>query len=74
MKVRVLRAFLQGGARQEPGSVIELPEGQARELIHMGKAEAAATLPPVSGPLTTQSVAELVPGTAARRGRSKDAS
>ena len=63
MKVRLLRACCFGGKRKEPGAEIEIADVKlAREMIWLGKAEAVAVAPPPSGPLTTESVAELVPG------------
>ena len=64
MKYKVLRAFLLGGQRQEVGSEIELT---SRDLIgglkHNGKIEAVTpSEEPNHGPMTTESVGELVAG------------
>lgn len=40
MKVSVIRAFLMGGIRQEPGATLDLPEAIAREMLAMNKAVA----------------------------------
>jgi hypothetical protein len=66
MKARVLRAFLVGGERQEVGTTIELPDRAARELAWIGKLEPVEEEPPDSGPMTTESAAELVGGKPAR--------
>lgn len=58
----MLRAFLTGGAIQEVGKGLDLPERLARELIATGKCEAAAALPAQAGPMTTNTVPGLVPG------------
>jgi hypothetical protein len=74
MRVRTLRAFYYGGTRQEPGTVIELADPLGRELIATGKAEIAGGGPPpvVKGPMTTESMPQLVQGKA-RKG-AKDVS
>lgn len=72
MRVKVLRAFCIAGVRQEPGKIVELDDYAARETIFLGKAEpAGAAAPAVSGPMTTESVPEIVQGKA-RKG-AKDA-
>lgn len=45
MRCRVLRAFLLRGQRQEPGSVVELSEGDARELTFRRVVQPAEALP-----------------------------
>lgn len=64
MQIRVLRAFLSGGKRQEPGTAMEVPDSQGRELIAAGKAEVVGAMPTQSGPMTTDSVPALAPGKA----------
>jgi hypothetical protein len=72
MRVKVLRAFCVQGARQEIGATIELADFTAREMVTLGKAElVGAAAPARSGPMTTESVPDLVQGKA-RRG-AKDA-
>lgn len=62
MRVVVVRAFLVEGARQEPGTVLDLPDSVGVELVAMGKAERAADAPPpASGPMTTAGSPALVP-------------
>jgi len=73
MKVRVLRAFLiKGGARQEPGSELELADSAALELIQMGKAAAVGPMPAAAGPMTTQSTSGLVQGAKPSRRTAKE--
>jgi hypothetical protein len=62
MLVTVQKAFLVRGERQEAGSVVELPDDLARELISLQKAAPAETLAPASGPMTTESGGALVAG------------
>lgn len=63
MQVKVLRAFYVAGARQEPGTIIELEDYPAREVIALGKAErVGAAAPAPKGPMTTESVSEIVQG------------
>jgi hypothetical protein len=72
IQVKVVRAFWYGGARKEPGTIVEVDDYVAREIIALGKAEkAGAPAPAVSAPLTTASVPDLIPGKA-RKG-AKDA-
>ena len=66
--VCVLRAFLLGGARQEPGSALTLPDALAQELVSTGKAALAQPAPAPAGPMTAEGTAELVPGKAAKKG------
>lgn len=63
MEIIVVRAFLLGGARQEPGSRISVDNYLARELIALGKATPAAETPPEAGPLTTTSAQAVVSAT-----------
>jgi hypothetical protein len=62
MKVKVVRALCIAGERQEPGTVIELPDVRARELIWIGKVEAVGDKPVASGPMTTETVSAVVAG------------
>jgi len=66
VKITITRAFLlKSGARQEPGSVIDVADVLARELIASGKAEKAADAPtPAPGPLTTETAPAFVKGKA----------
>lgn len=58
----VQRAFLLGGVRQEPTTIVEVSESLARELIHMGKAAPVADDPaPVPAPMTVSTTPALVP-------------
>lgn len=56
--VRVVRAFLLGGQRQEPGTEIPVPSAVAAELVANGKAAripapAPADPPPAPAPTPT---------------------
>ena len=62
MHINVVRAFLAGGVVQEVGKQLDLPDRQARELIAIGKCEAAQPLPAQAGPMTTDAAPGLVPG------------
>jgi hypothetical protein len=62
MRVTVHKAFLVKGQRQEPGSVVELGDDLARELIHLQKASAAEKVAPPSGPMTTETAGAVVSG------------
>ena len=63
MKIKVLRAFLIKGERQEVGSEIETGDGFALELIHVGRAERVDKKSPArKGPMTTASSPALVAG------------
>jgi hypothetical protein len=65
IQVKVVRAFWYGGARKEPGAIVEMDDYAARETIALGKAEkASAKAPAVSAPLTTSSAPELSTGKA----------
>lgn len=66
MKITITRAFLlKSGTRQDPGSVIDVADGLARELIASGKAERSADAPPPApGPLTTETAPAFVKGKA----------
>ena len=72
MKVRLLKALCFGGARTEAGTELDLPDHMAREAVHRGVAERVNPAPVPSGPMTTESVAELVEGKPSRRSK-KDA-
>lgn len=45
MLIRVIRAFLVAGERQEPGSVVDLPDRVAGEGVWLGKAEHVSARP-----------------------------
>lgn len=69
MKVRVLRPICIKAVRQEPGTVVDLPDHQAREALWMGKVEAViekvtAKTEPVTvadkKPMTTKSAGALL--------------
>lgn len=50
-RVRVLRAFLLGGQRQEVGAVVSVPRPLAAELLFQGRAERAPDdAPPPAAP------------------------
>lgn len=58
----VQRAFLLGGVRQEPRTIIEVSDSLARELVHTGKAELVASeSPPAPAPMTVADSPALVP-------------
>lgn len=58
--VKVTRAFLIGGERQEVGSVVEVSDAFAAELVQVGKAEPVGTKPVGKrGPMTTDSAPAL---------------
>lgn len=62
MKVSLNRAMCFGGARQEVGATIELPNPLARELISQGRASLAdgEAKPKASGPMTTETAGSLL--------------
>lgn len=63
MKVKVTRAFLIGGARQEVGKEVDVPEVVGRELISYGKAVRAEDKPaPAAKTMTTKTAAAIVSG------------
>jgi hypothetical protein len=62
MRVKVLRALHLRGERHAPGKIIDYPDHAAKEAIWMGKVEPVDESPPVSGPLTTEGAAAIVPG------------
>jgi hypothetical protein len=62
MKVWVLKAICVKAVRQEPGTVIDLPDHEAREAIHRGVAERFDPVAFVAGPMTTESAPEVVAG------------
>jgi hypothetical protein len=66
MKVHVVRAFCIGGARQEPGTSVDVPDQIGRELVFLGKAERLTPAEPVAGSMTTTSAAAIVKGKAAK--------
>jgi hypothetical protein len=62
MQVKVTRAFLHKGERQEPGTVLDLPDPIGREIVAMGKAELVAGAPVArSGPMTIETAPALAP-------------
>lgn len=62
-KVKVIRAFLVKGERQEPGKVVEVSDALAAELIQQGRAEPAGEKSPAKrGPMSTASAPTLVGG------------
>ena len=73
MEIRVIRAFLHKGERQEVGSVIEVHDGLAAELIHGNRAERAGDAPAASpGPMTTDAAPQLVSGAKSPKGKQND--
>lgn len=48
--VRVVRAFMHGGKRQEPGTEIPVPSAVAAELVANGKAARIAAPAPAEPP------------------------
>lgn len=84
MLIRVIKPFLVRGQRQEPGSVVDLPDHVAREILWMGKAERVSDVPaepqpsaPVADDCSAQETEPAEPAdpapaaTPVRRGRSK---
>ena len=70
MRVKVLRAFCIAGARQEPGSQVDVADHIGRELIGLGKAEkVGAAAPADSGVMTTDSAPDLVQGKVRKGGK-----
>lgn len=74
MKVKVIRAFLLKGERQEVGSVVEVKDSLAAELIHNLRAERVGDTPAAPpGPMTTQSAHQLIDGAKpSRKGHKND--
>jgi len=62
MKVRVLRPLCQRGKRVEPGTVLDLPDHEAREVLHRGVVERVDPAPVAPKVMTTESVPDLVTG------------
>jgi len=60
MLVRVVRPLCVNGKRQEVGQVLDLPN--AAEAISTGRAERVTEAPPAVGPMTTESVPDLIVG------------
>lgn len=59
-RIKVTRAFLLAGERQEVGKVVEVSDGLAAELIHGDKAAPAGDKPVGKrGPMTTVSAPAL---------------
>lgn len=67
MKVRVLRAFCVKAERREPGSVVDLPDHVAREVVWLGKGEKVEATPEPVGPMTTESAPLIVAGKTKRK-------
>lgn len=67
MKVRILRAMCFGGERKEAGSVLDVADLLARELVAQGRAERTdGAVKAPSGPMTTETAAAVVKGKAAK--------
>lgn len=67
MRVRVLRAFWFDAKVQKPGTVVDLPAITGREVVYRGSAEPVGDEPPPAPePMTTESVAALVPSKATK--------
>jgi len=62
ISMRVERAFLIRGVRQEVGSTVQVDRMLAGELRHAGKASPIPEEPASAGPLTTQSAPAMVRG------------
>jgi hypothetical protein len=60
MKVRVVRPLCVGGIRREVGAIVDLPNAQ--EAISSGRAERIVEAAPPVGPMTTETVPEIVAG------------
>lgn len=60
MRVRVIRPLCVGGVRKEVGEVVDL--SNAAEAIQSGRAVRVADEPPPAGPMSTESVPDLVVG------------
>lgn len=73
MKIRVIRAFLIKGERQEVGSVVEVGDNFGSEMVYTGRAERADKAPAArSGPMSTATASELVDGQKATKGKKHD--
>lgn len=67
MRVRLLKPLCFGGAKKPAGTVLDLPDHEAREVLYRGVAERAEVAPPpAAGPMTTESVPDLVAGKAVK--------
>lgn len=79
MRITVTRPFLLRAERQEVGTVLDLADALARELVYVGKAEPVVAVPPPAGPagkpskpaksapMTVASTPALVVGAAAAK-------
>lgn len=70
MMLRVVRPLCVGGIRKEVGDIVDLPN--AAEAIHTGRAERITEAPPPVGPMTTESVPEIVAGKKRKAARKED--
>lgn len=61
MKIKVLRSFIHNGDPVEVGSVIDVSDAFAQEMVGLNKAERVDAAAP-SGALSTRSAGALVPG------------
>ena len=68
MKLKVVRAFLIRGERQEPGAVVDVTREFGRELIFTQRAVAIEEIAPAKGPMTTDTADGLVSGVPKRKG------
>jgi hypothetical protein len=62
MRLRVVRQAYFGGLLKAVGDVFELRDDLAREALGTGRVVRELPAPPVSGPMTTESVPEIVSG------------
>lgn len=70
MHVKVIKAFLLKGERQEPGTVLDLSRDLAMELITLQRVAPAEPLAPPTGPMTVESSEALVSGAPRKKGKS----
>lgn len=70
VRLRVLRAFLLGGVRQEVGSIALVPRQQVAELLYQRRAERVpdvpAPAPAVTAPTAAPAKADAAPKTTPR--------
>jgi hypothetical protein len=62
LELRLLKALYFGGVRAEANTEIDLPDHLAGESIGRGVAERVNPAPAPVGPMTTESVPDIVPG------------